>query len=125
MLKRLGALSFLLFAVVFAVSRVTPVPSDFSGSVINNNFPDAHDLPPAGWTGPVFKLSQDYPDTMPAADVRPWEKFDPRTQYLEYLNAVRDYGYEGNVEVNFVVQNNAVRKWYHAPWLHYGNNGRE
>jgi len=24
-------------------------------------FPDAHDPPPAGWTGPVFKLSQAYP----------------------------------------------------------------
>ncbi len=125
MLKRFVALSFLLFAVVFAVSRVTPVRSHFSAAVINNNFPDAHDLPPAGWNGPVFKLSQDYPDTMPAADVRPWEKFDPRTQYLEYLKSVLAYGYEGNIEVDFVVQNNAVRKWYHAPWLHYGDNGRE
>ena len=24
-------------------------------------FPDAHDPPPAGWTGQVFKLKQDYP----------------------------------------------------------------
>ena len=28
-------------------------------------FPDAHNPPPAGWTGPVFKLSQSYPSTLP------------------------------------------------------------
>src|SRR5262249_12495473 len=31
-------------------------------------FPDAHDPPPAGWNGPVFKLSQAYPQTAPAPE---------------------------------------------------------
>jgi hypothetical protein len=33
-------------------------------------FPDAHNPPPAGWSGPVFKLSQDYPATQPALEPR-------------------------------------------------------
>src|SRR5262249_28940883 len=39
--------------------------------------------------------------------------------------AVLKYSFEGNLENEFVVQNNPVRKWYHAPWLHWGPNGRE
>ena len=35
------------------------------------------------------------------------------------------YALEGNKEVDFVVQNNAVRGWYHAPWMHAGAAGRE
>ena len=35
------------------------------------------------------------------------------------------YGYDGNLEVDFEVQKNAKRGWFHAPWLHYGANGRE
>ena len=29
------------------------------------------------------------------------------------------------LEKDFRVQENAVRKWFHAPWLHWGNNERE
>ena len=36
--------------------------------VLSAAFPDAHDPPPAGWTGPVFKLSQNYPATLPALE---------------------------------------------------------
>ena len=89
------------------------------------NFPDAHDAPPAGWTGPVFRLSQDYPAAMPAPGPKPWKQFNFRTQPIEYLNAVLAYALEGNVEVDFEVQRNQTRTWYHAPWLHFGNNGRE
>jgi hypothetical protein len=41
------------------------------------------------------------------------------------MQAVIDYCYEGNLEVEFRGQDNATRKWYHAPWLHPGPNGRE
>jgi hypothetical protein len=30
-----------------------------------------------------------------------------------------------NLEVDFEVQKNAKRSWFHAPWLHLGANGRE
>ncbi len=89
-------------------------------------FPDFHeDGPPTGWTGPVFKLSQDYPDTKPATGTLPWKSIDFRTKPADYLIAVRNYCYEGNIEVDFAGQDNAVRTWYHAPWLHFGNKGRE
>ena len=34
------------------------------------------------------------------------------------MQAIIDYCYEGNVEVEFRGQENATRKWFHAPWLH-------
>jgi hypothetical protein len=93
-------------------------------------FPNTKDAIPAGWNGPVFQLSQDYPRTPPPAETPPWARINFRTRPLEYAMAVRDYIFEGNVNPGdfnapWVVQNNAVRKWYHAPWMHAGNNGRE
>lgn len=88
-------------------------------------FPDAHEAPIAGWTGPVFKLSQAYPTTAPTADPKPWKNFDFKTQSAQYMKAVIDYCKDGNISVDWVGQNNTVRKWYHVPWLHAGANGRE
>ena len=51
--------------------------------------------------------------------------FDFKTDYAGYMNAVLQYCIEGNLDIDFKVQDNKVRKWYHAPWLHYGTNGRE
>ena len=36
------------------------------------------------------------------------------------MQAIIDYCYEGNLEVEFRGQENATRKWFHAPWLHPG-----
>jgi hypothetical protein len=88
-------------------------------------FPDAHDAPPAGWAGPVFHLRQDYPSAPPAAEVYPWKAVNFRTRPLEYLNRVREYAFAGNTAVDFDPARNALRAWYHAPWMHAGNNGRE
>jgi hypothetical protein len=90
-----------------------------------NDFPDAHDDPIPGWNGPVFRLRQDYPSILPAPEDYPWKQFNFRTQPLDYLRSVLAYAYEGNVAVDWEVQKNTVRGWYHAPWLHFGNNGRE
>lgn len=94
-------------------------------------FPDARDPPPAGWTGPVFKLSQAYPASLPNLEPlskRKWRQFDFRipAQAPQYLKAVLDYCLEGNTADNFAdVSQNSVRKWYHAPWLHTTASGRE
>jgi hypothetical protein len=89
-------------------------------------FPDFHEESvPSGWTGPVFKLSQDYPTTKPAAGTLPWKSIDFKTKPADYLKAVLNYCYEGNIDVDWAGQDNTVRKWYHAPWLHAGNKGRE
>jgi hypothetical protein len=89
------------------------------------SFPNSFtDPPPPGWTGPVFKLSQDYPSTLPSLEPlskRRWRQFDFKNpaQAPQYLQAVLDYCLEGNTEDNFAdVSKNTVRKWYHAPWLH-------
>ena len=47
------------------------------------------------------------------------------TSAIEYLEAVLDYSFEGNLEVDFRVENNTVRDWSHVPWQHYGPAGRE
>ena len=96
-----------------------------AGAGASAQFPDARNPPPAGWTGPVFRLKQDYPQTLPPTGSRPWMAFDFRTQPNEYLNAVLGYALQGNKEVDFVVQDNSTRGWYHAPWMHAGAAGRE
>jgi hypothetical protein len=88
-------------------------------------FPDFGYAPPAGWTGQRFELSQDYPTQLPHTEAVPWASIDFTSQPKEYMAAVLQYAFEGNLEKDFVVQANAVRKWFHAPWLHWGNNGRE
>ena len=76
---------------------------------------------PAGYTGRVFKLSQDFPNQLPPMENYPWLKIrfkdggpvNPRA----YLQALLDYGLEGNVEVDFYVEDNKKRKWYGMPWM--------
>lgn len=78
----------------------------------------------------VFKLSQSYPTQKPEPESAPFFKTDFKTDWRRYLMQVRDYCFEGNIgnpdlEKDFRVENNPVRKWYHMPWQHYGANGRE
>ena len=106
-----------------------------AGVAVEAAFPDAHNPPPAGWMGPVFKLSQNYPATLPTlepASQRKWTQFDFKNPMHapQYLKAVLDYCLEGNTANNFAdVSQNPVRPWYHAPWLHVdsanGGDGRE
>lgn len=55
----------------------------------------------------------------------PWTTVDFSASPAAYLQAVLDYSFEGNVEVNFKPALNKKREWFHAPWLHYGPNGRD
>lgn len=94
--------------------------------------------PSPDYKGRVFKLSQDYPTQLPPKESYPWEKIgfknggpvDP----VAYLRALLDYGLEGNIGVDFYVQDNKVRKWYGMPWMDWntevatdwpGTDGRE
>lgn len=91
-------------------------------------FPDARDAPPPGWQGPVFRLSQNYPRTLPRISNPPWMRHDfmDPAQAPQYMQAVLNYCLQGNTANNFAdVSRNGVRKWYHAPWLHVGGAGRE
>ena len=87
-------------------------------------FPDHQDSIPKDYNGKTFVLSQDYPRALPPKEA-PWEEIDFRMAPLAYLDAVKRYVLEGNIDVDFRVHENPVRKWYHAPWLHYGSHGRE
>ena len=47
-----------------------------------------------------------------------------------YADAVFDYVMEGNIENRpvseaFFLEDNKVRRWYHVPWQHWGDKGRE
>lgn len=70
---------------------------------------------PAAWPGSVFRLSKEYPTTLPIEANQPWLSYDFKIQPKEYINAVLAYFLEGNTDANWVVQNNKIRKWYHAP----------
>ena len=75
-------------------------------AVLKAAFPDAHNPPPPGWTGAVFKLSQAYPATLPNLEPgskRKWTQFDFKkpADAPRYLQAVLDYCLEGNTANNF------------------------
>ena len=84
-------------------------------------------FPPSDQNTKLFELSQDYP-TKYAID-NPWLSIDFRKNPDTYIRSVLEYALEGNIEVQFQGQQNRVRKWYHAPWLHDDGedcgNGRE
>jgi len=98
-------------------------------------FPDfGHDhLPaPGSYTGRLFKLSQDFPAERPEMEpaVKNILALDVEKDWKAYMMAVRDYVFEGNIEHNgvandFYLEDNKVRRWYHVPWQHYGDAGRE
>lgn len=94
--------------------------------------------PSPDYKGRVFKLSQDFPSQLPPEENYPWLKIpfknggpaDPQA----YLQAMLNYGLEGNVPVDFYVEDNKVRKWYGMPWMDWntevasdwpGTDGRE
>jgi hypothetical protein len=102
-----------------------------TGAAHAGTFPDYGYQPPASYTGPIFQLSQSYPKTLPAGPPPAFFKLLPAKlsndfeQWRPYVEAVKKYCLEGNVESDWYVQNNKVRHWYHAPWQHYGPLGRE
>lgn len=73
----------------------------------------------------VFRLSQDYPETLPTNPQPDFFKIDFKTDWKKYLLAVQKYCFEGNTDVDFRVEDNKVRGWYHMPWQNYTSNGRE
>ncbi len=106
----------------------------FAGLVVSSagagTFPDARSQPPAEWKGPVFRLSQDYPKTLPFPEALAFFDIDFKREPAAYLHAVLAYVLEGNLtsgkpNAPWAIQDNPVRTWYHAPWMHYGERGRE
>lgn len=68
---------------------------------------------------PCFSISNQYPRQPPASVAAfPWSGIDYKTEPEKYMAAVLSYVVEGNTEVDWQLQKNAVRPWYHAPWMH-------
>lgn len=83
------------------------------------------------YNGRVFKLSDDFPKEMPVKD-EALEKIlsiDFKSDWEGYLSAVQQYAFEGNASTDyenaFFLEDNTERKWYHVPWQHWGETGRE
>src|SRR3569833_2487478 len=81
-------------------------------------FPDFGYQPPASYTGPLFQLSQNYPQHLPTAmpaffKQLPAKFSDDFETWRPYVDAVKHYCLEGNVETDWDVQKNPVRHWYH------------
>ena len=104
---------------------VVAVACSLSMQLHAGKFPDVNYSPPTDWHQSVFELSQSYPDAPTESPRYAWTSIDFRTKPERYGWAVLDYCFEGNTNVDFVVQRNAIRQWYHAPWLHEGQNARE
>ncbi|QNH23234.1 hypothetical protein HEP73_04187 [Xanthomonas sp. GW] len=102
-----------------------------SGTATAGKFPDFGYAPPQSYKGPVFQLSQDFPQQAPSGPPPAFFQKLPKPlsnnfeTWRGYVDAVKTYCLEGNVESDWYVQNNKVRRWYHAPWQHYGPLGRE
>ena len=56
-----------------AATKPAPAAAKGSNSAASLAFRNSVDTPPAGWKGPVFKMSRDYPKTAPKCDA-PWLK---------------------------------------------------
>ena len=135
MLGRSAAKSFLCGLVLLGsvpwacLALAAPAPSQSPSP----KFPDFGFLAPSSqYSGEPFRLSQDYPKQKPDGKKLPafFTKLPKGfsadfTTWREYMMAIRDYCFEGNLEVDWRVEKNKVRKWYHMPWQHYGATGRE
>ncbi len=127
-MKTLVSLLFVGVIILTFVQLTPPNPAPLVAPPASNQppFPDFGYMVP-GYSGPipVFKLSQNYPQTMPKVPLPDFFKIDYKKNWKEYLLAVQRYCFEGNTNTDFRVENNNVRQWYHMPWQHYGPQGRE
>jgi hypothetical protein len=122
----------LVVSLLCGVQAETPRPSAQSNPA-QEPFADFEYLPPPSqYSGPVFKLSQQYPTTLPPNERIPaFFKIDFKTKWREYLLAARDYCFEGNVTPGGDVENDwrvaeaNPPRWFHMPWQTYGPLGRE
>ena len=84
-------------------SRLTPAEVQFQTS---SAFPT-----PKGWTGPVWSIRNDYPTMLPRTRLdAPWLHIDFMSDPERYALTIKEYCFDGNRPVDFVVQENTVRR---------------
>jgi hypothetical protein len=124
-----------MFSVLTSPSKPPPAQAKRVETAANllPRFPDFGSLPkPGDYNSRIFKLSQDFPAEKPQMEpaIQKILSIDYTKDWQRYMEAVRDYIYEGNIEAegvanDFYLEENKVRRWYHVPWQHYGPYGRE
>src|SRR5256714_11601966 len=70
---------------------------------------------------PVFRLKADFPKQQPT-EMPKFLEIDFKKEPLKYIEAVRDYAFEGNLP-GWDAFKNTIRAWYHIPWLHPTTTG--
>ncbi|MFT6337755.1 MAG: hypothetical protein ACJATI_004520 [Halioglobus sp.] len=66
---------------------------------------------------PLFRLKADFPEIKPTVKASFIGDIDFKKEPLKYLEAARDYAFEGNLPT-WDPYKNKKRDWYHIPWLH-------
>lgn len=90
---------------------------------LNAHFPDfGFMVSPAEYRAkyasqPVFRLKTDYPLDKPTKLPAFLGAIDFKKNPLQYIEAVRDYAFEGNLP-DWDPFKNTKADWYHIPWLH-------
>ncbi len=126
-----GVIAVGLLIVLF-VSGTTLKNRTTNGDLVPR-FPDfGHMVDPSLYQGRVFKLSSHYPQDLPPVDKETYRilTIDFKKDWKAYANAVRDYIFAGNIghgdySNDFYLEDNAIRRWHHVPWQHWGPYGRE
>ena len=70
---------------------------------------------------PLFRLKADFPLEKPEK-MPDFLEIDFNKEPLKYIEAVRDYSFEGNLP-DWDPFKNKIREWYHIPWLHPTTTG--
>jgi len=118
-------LALIICVSIIAAQAVVEIP----------RFPDyGYMLDSKQYQGRRFKLSQDYPTSLPKIDpaLQNILSIDFKKDWKQYADAVSDYVFAGNInttnqdyENTFFFEDNEIRHWYHPPWLHWGNDATE
>jgi hypothetical protein len=71
---------------------------------------------------PIFRLKADFPTKKPTELPAFLKTIDFQKNPRDYILAVRDYAFEGNLP-DWNPFRNRIRQWYHIPWLHPTTTG--
>ncbi|CVK85547.1 hypothetical protein FPRO06_07355 [Fusarium proliferatum] len=116
--------------VQFHTSSIHPTPVGYSPWQIRNDYPTS-DILKANLKAQKESKDGSLPHApsplIPAPGLpgdfegknAPWFKFDYEKEPEKFAEAIREYCFDGNVEKGFRLNENTVRDWYHAPWMHY------
>ena len=117
-------------------SILTDRSSRATSALVTPAFRNSVDSPPPGWTGPVFKLSNNYPRERPVCEA-PWLKrpvsfTSPNPKWRDwegYVQDIIDYakaGQDPNLTDGWNVKVGGQTRWFHVPWMAYDvERGRE